>query len=174
MSINVPQSLLNVSNGVRLEINMSKFSAIQLKNIGKYVKTLKIPNTNSATAKIAKGIVDYLKIPHFVTSRRHIEWHHIPYDHPIFDKIIGAVSIAILMPDQQWWSADRMKATKSYIESKSPIGSLSLWGDTIDAQVQKELLCMATYKHEMSPQAEEMLENLLTRKVNTFEMYYKG
>jgi hypothetical protein len=33
---------------------------------------------------------------------------------------------------------------------------------------------MATYKHEMTPQAEEMLENLLTRKVNTFEMYYNG
>ena len=174
MSINVPQSLLNVSNGVKLEINMAKFTPIQLKNIGKYVKTLQIPNSTSATAKIAKGIVDYLKIPHFVTSKRHIEWHHIPFDHPIFDKMIGAVSVALLMPDQHWWSSDRMKDTKLAIEKKRPVGNISLWGDTIDEQVQKELLSMATYKHEMSPQAEELLDNLLTRKVNTFEMYYNG
>jgi hypothetical protein len=78
MSINVPQSLLRVSNGVKLEIDMSKFTDKQLKNIGKYVNTLKLPNTNSATAKIAKGLVDYLKIPHFVANHRYIEWHHIP------------------------------------------------------------------------------------------------
>jgi hypothetical protein len=41
-------------------------------------------------------------------------------------------------------------------------------------EVKKELASMATYKHEMTPQAEEMLENLLTRKVKTFEMYYNG
>jgi hypothetical protein len=97
MSINVPQSLLNVSNGVKLvskSLDMSKFTDKQLKNIGKYVKTLKIPNTNSATAKIAKGLVDYLKIPHFVANHRYIEWHHIPHSHPIFEKMVGAISVA--------------------------------------------------------------------------------
>jgi len=174
MSINVPQSLLNVSKGVKLEVDMSKFSDKQLKNIGKYVKTLKLPNTNSATAKIAKGLVDYLKIPHFLTSGNHVEWHHIPHEHPIFEKIIGAISVALLMPEQHWWYADRLKETKRNIENKYAIGSINMWGDNIDEKVKKEIVSMATYKHEMSPQAEEMLENLLTRKVNTFEMYYRG
>lgn len=174
MSINVPQSLLNVSNGVKLEIDMSKFSDKQLKNIGKYVKTLKIPNTNSATAKIAKGLVDYLKIPHFLTSGNHVEWHYIPHEHPIFEKLIGAISVALLMPEQHWWYSDRLKETKRGIENKHKIGSINMWGDNIDEKVKKEIVSMATYKHEMTPQTEEMLENLLTRKVNTFEMYYKG
>jgi hypothetical protein len=174
MSINVPQSLLNVSNGVKLEVNMSKFSDKQLKNIGKYVKTLKIPNTTSATAKIAKGLVEFLKIPHFVTSSRHIEWHHIPHSHPIFEKMIGAISVALLTPEQHWYYSDRLKETKRAIENKHTIGNISLWGDNIDDEVKKELASMATYKHEMTPQAEEMLENLLSRKVKTFEMYYNG
>lgn len=174
MSINVPQSLLNVSNGVKLEIDMSKFSDKQLKNIGKYVKTLKIPNTNSATAKIAKGLVDYLRIPHFLTSGNHIEWHHIPHEHPIFEKIIGAISVALLMPEQHWWYSDRLRETQRAIENKHAIGSINMWGDNIDEKVKKEIVSMATYKHEMSPQTEEMLENILTRKVNTFEMNYKG
>lgn len=174
MSINVPQSLLNVSNGVKLEIDMSKFSDKQLKNIGKYVKTLKLPNTNSATAKIAKGLVDYLRIPHFLTNGNYIEWHHIPHEHPIFDKLIGAISVALLMPEQHWWYSDRLRETQRAIENKYAIGSINMWGDNIDEKVKKEIISMATYKHELSPQAEEMLENLLTRKVNTFEMNYKG
>jgi hypothetical protein len=174
MSINVPQSLLNVSNGVKLEINMNKFTDKQLKNIGKYVKTLKLPNTNSATAKIAKGLVDFLKIPHFLTNGNYIEWHHIPYDHPIFEKLYGALSVSLLMPDQHWWYADRVREAKRAIENKHAIGSVNMWGDNIDETVKKEIISMATYKHEMSPQAEEMLENLLTRKVTTFEMTYNG
>jgi hypothetical protein len=174
MSINVPQSLLNVSNGVKLEVNMSKFTDKQLKNIGKYVKTLNIPNTTSATAKIAKGLVDFLQIPHFVTSSRHIEWHHIPHSHPIFERMIGAISVALLTPEQHWYYSDRLKDTKRAIENKYAVGNISLWGDNIDDEVKKELASMATYKHEMTPQAEEMLENLLTRKVKTFEMYYNG
>ena len=174
MSINVPQSLLRVSNGVKLEIDMTKFTDKQLKNIGKYVNTLKLPNTNSATAKIAKGLVDYLKIPHFVANHRYIEWHHIPHSHPIFEKMVGAISVALIGPEQHWWTVDRMKETKRAIEDKHSTGNLNMWGDAIDENIQKELVIMATYKHEMSPQAKEMLDNILTRKVNTFEMYYKG
>lgn len=174
MSINVPQSLLNVSNGVKLEINLSKFTDKQLKNIGKYVKTLKIPNTNSATAKIAKGLVDYLKIPHFLSNGHYLEWHYIPHEHPVFEKMYGAISVALLMPDQHWWHADRLRETKRAIENKHTIGSINMWGDNIDEKVKKEIVSMATYKHEMTPQAEETLENLLTRKVSTFEMYYNG
>lgn len=174
MSINVPQSLLNVSNGVKLEIDMSKFSDKQLKNIAKYVKTLKIPNTNSATAKIAKGLVDFLQIPHFVSSGRFVEWHHIPHEHPIFEKMIGAISVALLMPEQHWWYSDRLRETQRAIEDKHAIGSINMWGDNIDDKTKQEIISMATYKHKLSPQAEETLENLLTRKVNTFEMYYRG
>ena len=174
MSINVPQSLLNVSNGVKLEVNMSKFSDKQLKNIGKYVKTLKIPNTTSATAKIAKGIVSYLKIPHFLINGYHLEWHYIPHNHPIFEKMLGTISVALIAPEQHWYYSDRLKDTKRAIENKHAIGNLSLWGDSIDDSIKKELKDMATYNHQMTPQAEEMLENLLTRKVKTFEMYYNG
>lgn len=174
MSINVPQSLLNVSKGVKLEIDMHKFTDKQLKNIGKYVKTLKVPNTTSATAKIAKGLVDYLKIPHFLINGNYIEWHYIPHEHPIFEKMLGVISVALIAPEQHWYYTDRLRESKRAIENKHAIGNINLWGDTVDEAIKKELKDMATYKHQMTPQAEEMLENLLTRKVKTFEMYYNG
>ena len=132
------------------------------------------PNTNTATAKIAKGLVDYLRIPHFLVSGNHIEWHHVPYEHPIFQKIIGAISVALLGPEEHWWYVDRLKYAKKCIEEKHSIGSVNMWGDIIDEKVKEEIISMAVYKHDMTPQEEEILENILTRKVNTFEMKYTG
>ena len=176
MSINVPQSLLNVSNGVKVQVNMAKFSDKQLKNITKYVTNLSVPNTNVATAHVAQGIIDYLKVPHFTTRADFIGWHYIPHSHPIFEKMYGAVTVALLGADadNHWWYVDRLKMTKRDIENKTTHGSIHMYGDLIDEKVKKEIWDMASYKHELSPEANEFIENILTRKIQFFDMDYAG
>lgn len=176
MSINVPQSLLDVSNGVKVQVNMAKFSDKQLKNIAKYVTNLSVPNTNVATAHVAKGIIEYLKVPHFTTRSDLIAWHHIPHTHPIFETMYGAITVALLGADEDnhWWYVDRLKSTKRDIENKRPHGNIYLYGDLIDETVKKQITDMTSYKHELSPEANEFVENILTRKIQFFDMDFVG
>ena len=176
MSINVPQSLLNVSNGVKVQVDMAKFSDKQLKNIARYVTNLSVPNSNVATAHVAQGIIDYLKVPYFKTSEDFVAWHYIPHTHPIFEKAYGAITVALLGADQQmhWWYADKLKYTKRDIENKATHGSIHMYGDLIDEKVKKEIMDMTNYKHELSSEANEFIENILTRKIQFFDMDYAG
>lgn len=176
MSINVPQSLLNVSRGVKVAIDMSKFSDRQLKNIAKYVKNLNVPSTNSATSHVAQGLISYLKVPYFKTREDWISWHHIPHEHPIFEAMHRAITVALLTPETNsgWWYAERLKDTKKAIEGKHTIGQVYMYGELIEESVKKQISSMATYKHELSTEANEYLENILTRKVQYFDMEFRG
>jgi hypothetical protein len=49
-----------------------------------------------------------------------------------------------------------------------------MYGDLIDESVKKQISSMATYKHELSTEANDYLENVLTRKLQYFDMEFRG
>jgi hypothetical protein len=110
MGIHIPQTLLNVSEEIKVKIKLSRITDRQIKNIVRQVKAGCVPTyANSATAHITRHIVSKFDVPCVKWSSWRIYSHKIPSTHPLWDAIPSAVAMSKLEckpEDRDWYEKD--------------------------------------------------------------------
>ena len=110
MGIHIPQTLLNVSEEITVKVKLSRITDRQIKNIVRQVKSGCVPTyANSATAHIARHIVNKFDVPCVKWSSWRIQSHKLLPTHPLWDAIPQAVALSKLEckpEDSQWLQQD--------------------------------------------------------------------
>lgn len=113
MGIHIPQTLLNVSEEIKVKVKVSRLTDRQLKNVAKQVKAGFIPlYANSATAHIARHLVKAYDIPCIKWSSWRLQTHNLSDDHPIYEAMEKAVAMSKIekQDPSKWWADDIDKA----------------------------------------------------------------
>lgn len=110
MGIHIPQTLLNVSEEIKVKVRLDRITDRQIKNIVRQVKAGYVPlYANSATAHIARHIVNKFDVPCVKWSSWRIQTRNISPTHPLWDAVPQAVALSKLETkpeDAQWYQAD--------------------------------------------------------------------
>lgn len=110
MGIHIPQTLLNVSEEIKVKVRLDRITDRQIKNIVRQVKAGYVPlYANSATAHIARHIVNKFDVPCVKWSSYRIHTHKLSPDHPIWEAIPQAVALSKLevsAEDMNWYAKD--------------------------------------------------------------------
>lgn len=172
MGVHVPESLLRVSKSLKLEVQMNSLTDRQIKNIVKQVRAGFVPMwANSATAHIARHIVDKFELPCIKWSSYNIKLNNIPEDHPIFEAIInaGAISKLELTDDQRAWHT-------SYLERDAEAATIKNGNYTVSpyhySNTGRDMITQAGKKGVVTPDSpvHEYLNKLMSREIKVVEM----
>lgn len=170
MGIHVPQTLLNVSEEVKVKIKIDKLTDRQLKNIARQVKAGYIPAyANSATAHIARHLVDVFSVPCIRWSSWRLDATNIPTDHPIYDAVINAASMSKLEDTERasWYKGD-LDAVMEQAGKKDTLRvSMYLFSET-----GRKMLAEAGKKGVVTPDnsVHAYLDKLLNREIDYVEI----
>jgi hypothetical protein len=110
MGIHVPETLLRVSEEIKVKVRLDRITDRQIKNIVRQVKSGYVPlYANSATAHITRHIVNTFDVPCVKWSSWRIQTRKLTQTHPLWDAIPQAVAMSKLetsAEDMQWYQKD--------------------------------------------------------------------
>lgn len=97
--IGIHNNLSKVAKNIVVNVDIENLSKNQIKRIVKQVENGYATGGDATTSYITRSILREYDIPHFIVGNEHnhhITWKNIPSDHPMFDKLAGAVAITKL------------------------------------------------------------------------------
>lgn len=109
MGIHIPQTLLNVSDKVTIKVRLNRITDKQIKNIVRQVQSGYVPMwANSATAHIARYIVNKYNVPCIKWSSWRMRTQSLPTTHPIWEVLPAALAISKLESNDhsEWYKRE--------------------------------------------------------------------
>lgn len=172
MGVHVPESLLRVSKCLKLEVQMNSLTDRQIKNIVRQVRAGFVPMwSNSATAHIARHIVDKFEVPCIKWSNYNIKMNNIPEDHPIFEAIInaGAISKLELTDEQRVWHTSYLERDAEQAMNKNGNYTVSPYHYS---ETGRLMITQAGKKGVVTSNSpvHEYLDKLMSREIETIEI----
>lgn len=110
MAVYLPQSLLDISKSVYLEIDLTKLTKRQLNNIRKNVERGVMHKwSKSATNIITKYLMLKHHAPHITINSWRLTWENIEKDNTVFDLLTEQVALSKLVKADDGYHRDYRK-----------------------------------------------------------------
>ena len=153
---------------VTMKINFNKFSDRQIKNIIKQLKNGAVSYGNSATATVAKWLLQKYPMPHFRYDSWYIRWQDLPFGHPFFNKLKEIASMAKLESDMSSWERDRIDDTIKNAEDNKPTSDVRIY--SYDKHIVKQLKKLMVTDNVIDGELKDFLDKMERRELGAIDV----
>lgn len=168
MSIYIPTYLLQHSEKLKINVDLTTFSDRQLKNIVKQVSTGAVSNGATATSRLAREIAKAYDTPHLKISSWYIEYRELEPTHPLYEAGIQACALAKLETDQNRWTRESIETALLHLEGKHPKGRIPM--HYMSSEGKKIIKNACTVDVPADHEVHAYLARILNREIGTIEL----
>lgn len=171
MGIHIPQTLLNVSEEIKVKVRLDRITDRQIKNIVRQVQSGFVPKwANSATAHITRHLVNKFNVPCVKWSSYRVNTHNLPTTHPIWDALPAALALSKLeSSDRSEWYKREMEDLIESSQSRTHDVRFSTY--LIGEEGKKQVLKAAkSYVVPSDHPVQAFLTKLVNREIEYIEM----